>query len=108
MTIIKPQILAAISGAIAAYMADEEACQAAAAAGGRGPGPALQPLGPGRPSGGHAAAAVDAAPEFEVMQLSAVSSQLSANGPSIVTNAANALGKEDCGISPYRKRINQC
>ena len=29
---IKPQILAAISGAIAAYLADEEACQAAAAA----------------------------------------------------------------------------
>jgi hypothetical protein len=27
---IKPQILAAISGAIAAYIADEEACQAAA------------------------------------------------------------------------------
>ena len=27
---IKPQVLAAISGAIAAYMADEEACQAAA------------------------------------------------------------------------------
>jgi len=38
---IKPQVLAAISGAMAAYMADEEACQAA---GGRyrprrGPGP---------------------------------------------------------------------
>ena len=28
---INPQILAAISGAIAAYIADEEACQAAAA-----------------------------------------------------------------------------
>jgi hypothetical protein len=28
---IKPPILAAISGAIAAYIADEEACQAAAA-----------------------------------------------------------------------------
>ncbi len=28
---IKPQILAAISGAIGAYIADEEACQAAAA-----------------------------------------------------------------------------
>ncbi len=27
---IKPQILAAISGAISAYIADEEACQAAA------------------------------------------------------------------------------
>jgi len=27
---IKPQILAAISGAISAYLADEEACQAAA------------------------------------------------------------------------------
>jgi len=34
---IKPQVLAAISGAIAAYMADEEACQMAAAA----PGPPL-------------------------------------------------------------------
>ena len=31
MSLIKPQILAAISGAIAAYMADEEACQRAAA-----------------------------------------------------------------------------
>ncbi len=29
---IKPQILAAISGAISAYIADEEACQAAALA----------------------------------------------------------------------------
>ena len=28
---IKPQVLAAISGAIAAYIADEEACQMAAA-----------------------------------------------------------------------------
>ena len=28
---IQPQVLAAISGAIAAYIADEEACQAAAA-----------------------------------------------------------------------------
>jgi hypothetical protein len=28
---IQPQVLAAISGAIAAYMADEEACQMAAA-----------------------------------------------------------------------------
>ena len=31
MSTIKPQILAAISGAIGAYIADEEACQAAAA-----------------------------------------------------------------------------
>jgi hypothetical protein len=30
MSAIRPQILAAISGAIAAYIADEEACQAAA------------------------------------------------------------------------------
>jgi hypothetical protein len=30
MSAIKPQILAAISGAIAAHIADEEACQAAA------------------------------------------------------------------------------
>jgi hypothetical protein len=30
MSTINPQILAAISGAIAAYIADEEACQAAA------------------------------------------------------------------------------
>ncbi len=32
MQSIKPQILAAISGAISAYIADEEACQAAALA----------------------------------------------------------------------------
>ena len=65
---IKPQILAAISGAIAAYMADEEACQAAAARfGGRGPGPAVKPLGPGRAYGGHAAQAADAAAEFAVV-----------------------------------------
>ena len=31
MATVKPQILAAISGALAAYQADEEACQAAAA-----------------------------------------------------------------------------
>ena len=31
MSVIKPQVLAAISGAIAAYIAEEEACQAAAA-----------------------------------------------------------------------------
>jgi hypothetical protein len=36
---IKPQVLAAISGAIAAYMADEEACQMAAAASLAGPAP---------------------------------------------------------------------
>ena len=37
---IQPQILAAISGAIAAYMADEEACQAVAAGvGAAAPGP---------------------------------------------------------------------
>ncbi len=77
---IKPQVLAAISGAIAAYIADEEACQMAAAGRGRGPGPALKPLGPGRASGGHAAQAADAAAEFAVKQLSAISSQLSAQG----------------------------
>jgi hypothetical protein len=38
---IKPQILAAISGALAAYIADEEACQAAAAAAVAAPGPPL-------------------------------------------------------------------
>ena len=67
---IKPQILAAISGAIAAYIADEEAaCQAAAAGvrGRRGARPAAQPLGPGRPPAGHAAAALDAAPQFEIV-----------------------------------------
>jgi hypothetical protein len=31
MSVITPQILAAISGAVGAYIADEEACQAAAA-----------------------------------------------------------------------------
>lgn len=36
---IKPQVLAAISGAIAAYMADEEACQAAAGFAAAAPGP---------------------------------------------------------------------
>ena len=66
MKSIKPQILAAISGAIAAYIADEEACQAAAAGTGRGPGPAPEPLGNVRASGGHAAQALDAAAEFEV------------------------------------------
>jgi hypothetical protein len=41
MSLIKPQILAAISGAIAAYMADEEACQAAVASTAAAPGPPL-------------------------------------------------------------------
>ena len=43
MSLIKPQVLAAISGAISAYLAQEEACQAAAEAGvgAAGPGPAL-------------------------------------------------------------------
>jgi predicted ATP-grasp superfamily ATP-dependent carboligase len=38
---VEPQILAAISGAISAYLAEEEACQAAAlsAAGAQIPGP---------------------------------------------------------------------
>jgi len=36
---IQPQVLAAISGAIAAYMADEEACQAAAVMAAAAPGP---------------------------------------------------------------------
>jgi len=36
---IKPQVLAAISGAIAAYMADEEACQSAAVMAVAAPGP---------------------------------------------------------------------
>ena len=36
---IKPQVLAAISGAIAAYMADEEAYQAAAVMAVAAPGP---------------------------------------------------------------------
>jgi len=64
MSLIKPQILAAISGAIAAYMADEEACQAAAGFCGRGPGPAGKPLGNVRAPGGHATQAADAAAEF--------------------------------------------
>ena len=41
MSLIKPQILAAISGAIAAYMADEEACQMAASFAAPAPGPPL-------------------------------------------------------------------
>jgi hypothetical protein len=41
MSTIKPQVLAAISGAMAAYMADEEACQAAAVATAAAPGPPL-------------------------------------------------------------------
>ena len=42
MNQVKPQVLAAISGAISAYLAQEEACQAAAAAGvGAAPGPGL-------------------------------------------------------------------
>ena len=41
MSLIKPQVLAAISGAISAYLADEEACQAAAAGVGAAPGPGL-------------------------------------------------------------------
>jgi hypothetical protein len=40
MATVKPHILAAISGAITAYIADEEACQAAAA------GAAAAPPGP--------------------------------------------------------------
>ena len=36
---IKPQILAAISGAISAYLADEEACQAAYLSAAAAPGP---------------------------------------------------------------------
>jgi len=43
MTPIKPQVLAAISGAIGAYLADEEAALAAAAA------PALAAAGPAAP-----------------------------------------------------------
>ena len=38
---IKPQVLAAISGAIAAYIADEEACQAAAGYAAAAPPPPL-------------------------------------------------------------------
>ena len=41
MKSIQPQILAAISGAIAAYIADEEACQAAVASTAAAPGPPL-------------------------------------------------------------------
>ena len=41
MSLIKPQILAAISGAITAYIADEEACQAAAGIAAPAPGPPL-------------------------------------------------------------------
>ena len=67
---IKPQVLAAISGAIAAYIADEEACQWRRRVCGRGPGPALKPLGPGRAYRGHAAQAADAAAEFEVAVVS--------------------------------------
>ena len=64
---IKPQVLAAISGAIAAYIADEEACQMAAAGfAAAAPGPPPEPLGPGRAFRGHAAQAVDAAAEFKV------------------------------------------
>jgi hypothetical protein len=38
---IKPQVLAAISGAIAAYIADEEAVQMAAAGTAAAPGPVV-------------------------------------------------------------------
>ena len=38
---IKPQVLAAISGALAAYLADEEVCQAAAGYAAAAPGPPL-------------------------------------------------------------------
>ena len=67
MSTLTPQILAAISGAIGAYIADEEACQAAAAGfAAPAPGPPLNLWAlAGRP-GGHAAEAVDAAAEFEV------------------------------------------
>ena len=41
MSTIKPQVLAAISGAIAAYMADEEACRMAAPGVAAAPGPPL-------------------------------------------------------------------
>ena len=41
MSPIKPQVLAAISGAIGSYMADEEACQAAAGYAAAAPGPPL-------------------------------------------------------------------
>ncbi len=75
---IKPQILAAISGAISAYIADEEvACQAAALPGGGGRRPRAigEPLGPGRPQPGHAVAPVDAAAQFEI-ELPVLSSKL--------------------------------
>jgi hypothetical protein len=42
MAMSKPQILAAISGAIAAYIADEEACEVEAA--GLAPGPPGPPV----------------------------------------------------------------
>ena len=77
---IKPQILAAISGAISAYIADEEAaCQAAAltAVAAAAPRAAGQPLGPGRPQPGHAAEAADAAPEFEIRAVSCQRSAVS-------------------------------
>jgi len=41
MSTITPHILAAISGAIGAYMADEEACQVAAGFAAPAPGPPL-------------------------------------------------------------------
>jgi len=41
MSTIQPPILAAISGAIGAYIADEEACQAAVASTAAAPGPPL-------------------------------------------------------------------
>ena len=41
MSPIKPQVLAAISGAMAAYIAVEEACQAAAGSAAAAPGPPL-------------------------------------------------------------------
>ncbi len=66
---MKPQILAAISGAIQAYLADEEAVlmqqQAMAlspSAIGVPSGPPVKSLGPGRPPGGHANAPLDTAP----------------------------------------------
>ena len=52
MSAIKPQILAAISGALAAYLAEEEAARHPDQ--GRGGGAAAQPLGPGGPQPGHA------------------------------------------------------
>ena len=66
---IKPQILAAISGAISAYLADEEAAgQAAAltamAAAAPGPPISLWALAGRQP--GHADAPADAAPQFEI------------------------------------------